>query len=98
MHSDIQCTINMNIRTDLAVEAHELTRGEAQEIDGVGSVIVVSEWEGAGTGTVKLIVMDMNGAPATHTILRLWFWFFVHKLLEMQLTFPVHDLLCHNMS
>lgn len=25
----------MNIRTDLAVEAHELTRGEAQEIDGV---------------------------------------------------------------
>ena len=41
----------------------------AQEVDGVGSVIVIPEWEGAGTGTVKLIVMDMNGAPATQTIL-----------------------------
>ena len=41
----------------------------AQEVDGVGSVIVVSEWQGEGTGTVKLIVMDMNGAPATQTIL-----------------------------
>lgn len=41
----------------------------AQEVDGVGSVIVISEWEGAGTGTVKLIVMDLNGAPATQTIL-----------------------------
>lgn len=41
----------------------------AQEIDGVGSVIVIPEWEGKGTGTVKLIVMDLNGAPATQTIL-----------------------------
>lgn len=41
----------------------------AQEVDGVGSVIVISEWQGTGTGTVKLIVMDMNGAPATQTIL-----------------------------
>ena len=30
---------------------------------------MLPEWEGKGTGTVKLIVMDMNGAPATHTIL-----------------------------
>ena len=41
----------------------------AQEIDGVGSVIVIPEWEGAGTGTVKLIVMDTTGAAASQTVL-----------------------------
>lgn len=40
----------------------------AQEVDGVGSVIVIPEWEGPGTGTVKLIVMDAAGAPASTTI------------------------------
>lgn len=40
----------------------------AQEVDGVGSVIVIPEWEGPGTGTVKLIVMDAAGAPASATI------------------------------
>ncbi len=41
----------------------------AQEVDGVGSVVVVPEWKGKGTGTVKLIVMDANGSPANSTIL-----------------------------
>ena len=41
----------------------------AQEVDGVGSVVVIAEWQGPGTGTVKLIVMDANGSPATQTIL-----------------------------
>lgn len=41
----------------------------AQEIDGVGDVIVVPEWEGTGTGTVKLVVMDAQGQPANATIL-----------------------------
>ena len=41
----------------------------AREVDGVGSVIVIPEWQGAGTGTVKLIVMDANGDPANQTIL-----------------------------
>lgn len=41
----------------------------AKEVDGVGSVVVVPEWMGAGTGTVKLIVMDANGSPANNTIL-----------------------------
>lgn len=41
----------------------------AKEIDGVGTVIVVPEWQGPGTGTVKLIVMDANGAEANQTIL-----------------------------
>lgn len=40
----------------------------AKEVDGVGSVFVVPEWEGKGTGTVKLIVLDANGAPANSTI------------------------------
>lgn len=41
----------------------------AKEVDGVGSVVVVPEWMGKGTGTVKLIVMDANGSPANNTIL-----------------------------
>ncbi len=41
----------------------------AQEVDGVGDVVVVPEWEGAGTGTVKLIVMDATGSPANQTML-----------------------------
>lgn len=41
----------------------------AKEVDGVGSVVVVPEWKGKGTGTVKLIVMDANGSPANNTIL-----------------------------
>lgn len=41
----------------------------AKEVDGVGDVMVVPEWAGAGSGTVKLIVMDTNGAPANQTIL-----------------------------
>lgn len=42
----------------------------AKEVDGVGSVVVVPEWMGKGSGTVKLIVMDANGMPANDTILR----------------------------
>lgn len=42
----------------------------AKEIDGVGSVTVVPEWEGAGTGTVKLIIMDANGDPANEKTLK----------------------------
>lgn len=41
----------------------------AQEVDGVGDVMVIPEWQGAGTGTVKLIVMDANAQPASATIL-----------------------------
>jgi uncharacterized phage protein gp47/JayE len=39
----------------------------AQEVDGVGAAIVVPEWD--GPGTVKVIVMDANGEPATATII-----------------------------
>lgn len=41
----------------------------AKEVDGVGDVIVIPEWKGAGTGTVRLIVMDVNGSPANTSIL-----------------------------
>lgn len=41
----------------------------AKEVDGVGDVTVIPEWQGPGTGTVKLIVMDSNGEPATSTLL-----------------------------
>ncbi len=50
----------MNIRTDMAVEAHELSRGEAKEIDGV----ILKEFRhGDVTRTVVDIVND-NGARA----------------------------------
>ena len=42
----------------------------AREVDGVGDVIVIPEWQGPGTGTVKLIVMDINGSPANESLLR----------------------------
>lgn len=41
----------------------------ALEVTGVGSVVVVPEWMGVGTGTVKLIIMDSNGSPANPTII-----------------------------
>ena len=41
----------------------------ALEVTGVGSVVVIPEWKGHGTGTVKLIVLDGNGEPANPTIL-----------------------------
>lgn len=41
----------------------------AKEVDGVGTVVVVPEWLGKGSGTVKLIIMDVNGVPANDTIL-----------------------------
>jgi uncharacterized phage protein gp47/JayE len=41
----------------------------AKEVSGVGDVIVMPEWMGKGTGTIKLIIMDSNGSPANQTIL-----------------------------
>ena len=40
----------------------------ALEVSGVGAVIVVPEWAGKGTGTVKLILSDSNGQPANAEI------------------------------
>lgn len=40
----------------------------AQEVDGVGAAIVVPEWD--GPGTVKVVIMDANGEPATATIIK----------------------------
>lgn len=39
----------------------------AKEVDGVGNVLVVPEWNGAGT--VKVVVLDANGEPANSTII-----------------------------
>ncbi len=50
----------MGIRTDIAVEAHEISRGEAKEIDGVK---VTALEHGSITRTV-VDVMDDNGANA----------------------------------
>lgn len=41
----------------------------ARECSGVGSVIVMPEWQGKGTGTVKVIVMDANGNQANEDII-----------------------------
>ena len=42
----------------------------AKEVDGVGTAIVVPEWQGAGTGTVRIVIMDANGQPATETLIQ----------------------------
>lgn len=39
----------------------------AKEVTGVGSVVVLPEWN--GPGTVKMVVMDANGQPANDTII-----------------------------
>lgn len=41
----------------------------AKEVEGVGEALVVPEWKGSGTGTVKIIVMDSTGSPAADSIL-----------------------------
>ena len=38
----------------------------AQEVPGVGEVFVIPEWDGAST--VKVIILDANGAPANQTL------------------------------
>ena len=39
----------------------------AKEVDDVGDVTIIPEWNGAGT--VKIIVLDRNGEPANSTII-----------------------------
>ncbi len=39
----------------------------AKEVDGVGEVLVVPEWN--GPGTVKVVVLDANGEPANQNII-----------------------------
>ncbi|MDR3149823.1 MAG: baseplate J/gp47 family protein [Oscillospiraceae bacterium] len=41
----------------------------AQEVNGVGAVVVDPEWQGIGTGTVRLFLLDANGEPANQQIL-----------------------------
>lgn len=42
----------------------------ALEVDGVGSASVVPEWQGAGTGTVKIIIMGADGSPAQPSLIK----------------------------
>lgn len=39
----------------------------AKEVDGVGDVVVIPEWN--GPGTVKVVLLDLNGEPANSTII-----------------------------
>jgi uncharacterized phage protein gp47/JayE len=41
----------------------------ALQVPGVGQAYVISEWEGFGTGTTKLLIMDSNGQPANETLI-----------------------------
>lgn len=40
----------------------------ALEVDGVGSAYPIEEWN--GPGTVKLLILDKNGQPATQTLIK----------------------------
>ena len=39
-----------------------------QESSRVGAVYVIPEWEGFGTGTTKVLIMDSNGQPANESL------------------------------
>lgn len=59
---------------DLASESsHVGNEGDyirwAKEVPGVGDVVVISEWQGTGTGTLKLVIMDSNGSAANQDLL-----------------------------
>lgn len=41
----------------------------AKQVEGVGGAAVIREWMGAGTGTVKVLVMDAEGQPASQALL-----------------------------
>lgn len=40
-----------------------------KRVPGVGQVYVIPEWEGFGTGTTKVLIMDSNGQPANETLI-----------------------------
>lgn len=42
----------------------------AKEVSGVGNAYCIPEWMGAGTGTVKVLIVDVNGEPASDVILQ----------------------------
>ena len=41
----------------------------AKEVAGVGEAYVIPEWQGPGTGTVKVIIVDSNGQPANAALI-----------------------------
>lgn len=41
----------------------------AKEVPGVGDAFCIPQWQGVGTGTVKVIVLDANGQPANQTLI-----------------------------
>ena len=40
----------------------------ALEVDGVGSAAVIREWQGPGTGTVKVVILSQTGEAASSTL------------------------------
>ena len=42
----------------------------ALEVDGVGTASVIPEWQGAGTGTVKIIILNSNGGQASSALIQ----------------------------
>lgn len=41
----------------------------AKEVPGIGDAFCIPQWQGVGTGTVKVIVIDANGQPANATLI-----------------------------
>lgn len=41
----------------------------AKQIPGVGQAYIIPEWEGPGTGTTKILIMDANGQPANESLI-----------------------------
>ena len=40
----------------------------AKQVDGVGSAAVIREWQGYGTGTVKVVILSQNGQSASEQL------------------------------
>ncbi len=41
----------------------------AKQVEGVGSAAVIREWMGKGTGTVKVLIIDADGNPASQALI-----------------------------
>lgn len=69
METDIEDQEHYRERVIAAEQEEQLSGADsdyvrwALEIDGVGSAYSIAEWN--GPGTVKLLILDKNGQPAT---------------------------------
>jgi len=65
----------------------------AKEVNGVGSVVVDPEWMGPGTGTVRIFIVDLNGAPANQLILDEVYDYIIKPANRLERLAPINAIL-----